>query len=108
MAHDEALAERIRDLLPDREVTERRMFGGLAFMVGGHMAVVVSGQGGLMLRCDPAETDRWVAEPGVSRMAMRGKELDGWLRIPAVADDGELERWVGVGTSYAGSLPPKT
>ena len=109
MAYDEALTERIRDLLPDLEVTERKMFGGLVFMVGGHMAVAASGKGGLMLRCDPADTERLVAEPGVSRMEMRGKEMDGWLRVTsdAVASDAELERWIGVGTAYAGSLPPK-
>jgi TfoX/Sxy family transcriptional regulator of competence genes len=109
MAYDEALTERIRDLLPDLEVTERKMFGGLVFMVGGHMAVAASGKGGLMLRCDPADTERLVAEPGVSRMEMRGKEMDGWLRVTAdsVADDRELQRWIEVGTSYAGSLPPK-
>ena len=109
MAYDEALTERIRDLLPDLEVTERKMFGGLVFMVGGHMAVAASGKGGLMLRCAPADTERLVAEPGVSRMEMRGKEMDGWLRVTsdAVADDDTLERWIAVGTSYAGSLPPK-
>jgi TfoX/Sxy family transcriptional regulator of competence genes len=109
MAYDEELAERIRGLLPDVPVTEQKMFGGLAFLVGGHMAVAASGKGGLMLRCDPADTDRLVAEPGASRMVMRGKEMDGWLRVTseAVASDGELERWIAVGTAYAGSLPPK-
>jgi TfoX/Sxy family transcriptional regulator of competence genes len=109
MAYDEALTERIRDLLPDLEVTERKMFGGLVFLVGGHMAVAASGKGGLMLRCDPADTERLVGEPGVSRMEMRGREMDGWLRVTgdAVADDGALSRWIEVGTSYAGSLPPK-
>ncbi len=109
MAYDEALSDRIRDLLPDVEVTERRMFGGLVFLVGGHMAVAASGQGGLMLRCDPADTERLVAEPGVTRMEMRGKELDGWLRVAAdaVATDTGLERWIAVGAAYAGSLPPK-
>jgi TfoX/Sxy family transcriptional regulator of competence genes len=109
MAYDEALTERIRDLLPDLEVTERKMFGGLVFIVGGHMAVAASGKGGLMLRCAPADTERLVAEPGVSRMEMRGKEMDGWLRVTSdlVADDDTLERWIAVGTAYAGSLPPK-
>ncbi len=109
MAYDEALAERIRDLLPDLEVTERKMFGGLAFLVGGHLAVAASGQGGLMLRCDPADTGRLVTEPGVSRMEMRGREMDGWLRVTtdSVATDAELERWISVGAAYAGSLPPK-
>jgi TfoX N-terminal domain len=109
MAYDDELAERIRGLLPDLEVTEQKMFGGLAFLVGGHMAVAASGKGGLMLRCDPADTDRHVAEPGVSRMEMRGKEMDGWLRVTgdAVAADADLGRWIAVGTTYAESLPPK-
>jgi hypothetical protein len=107
--YDEELAERIRGVLPGVEVTEQRMFGGLAFLVGGHLAVAASGRGGLMLRCDPADTERLVDEPGASRMEMRGKEMDGWLRVTAeaVADDAGLSRWVGVGTAYAGSLPAK-
>jgi hypothetical protein len=107
MAYDEELAERIRGLLPDVPVAEQKMFGGLAFLVGGHLAVAASGRGGLMLRCDPAESDRLVGEPGVSRMEMRGKEMDGWLRVTAdaVADDGTLGRWVELGTAYARSLP---
>ena len=109
MAYDEELAERIRGLLPDVPVTEQKMFGGLAFLVGGHMAVAASGKGGLMLRCDPADTARLLAEVGASPFEMRGKEMDGWLRVTsdAVADDRDLQRWVAVGTSYAGSLPAK-
>jgi hypothetical protein len=109
MAYDEELAERIRGLLPDAPVAEQKMFGGLAFLVGGHMAVAASGKGGLMLRCDPADSERLVNEPGASRMEMRGKEMDGWLRVTseAVADDAALSRWIAVGTSYAASLPPK-
>ena len=109
MAYDEELAERVRGLLPSEPVGEQAMFGGLAFLVGGHMALAVSGQGGLMVRCDPAESDRLLAEPGASRMEMRGKEMAGWLRVTAeaVADDDALERWVRVGTTYAGTLPPR-
>jgi TfoX/Sxy family transcriptional regulator of competence genes len=109
MAYDEELAERIRGLLPAVPVTEKKMFGGLAFLVGGHMSVVASGKGGLMLRCDPADSERLVGEPGASRMVMRGKEMDGWLRVTgdAVAADADLTRWIEVGTTYAGSLPPK-
>jgi TfoX/Sxy family transcriptional regulator of competence genes len=109
MAYDEELAERIRGVLPAVPVTEKKMFGGLAFLVGGNMAVAASGKGGLMLRCDPDDSERLVAEPGASRMEMRGKEMDGWLRVSseAVGSDDELERWVRVGTTYAGSLPPK-
>jgi hypothetical protein len=109
MAYDEELAERIRGLLPDMPVTEQKMFGGLAFLVGGHMSVAASGRGGLMVRCDPAGTERLVQEDGVTRMEMGGKEMDGWLRVTsaAVADDAALSRWVDLGTSYAASLPPK-
>jgi len=109
MAYDEELADRIRGLLPAEPVAEQKMFGGLAFLVGGHMAVAASGKGGLMLRCDPADSERLVGETGASRMEMRGKEMDGWLRVTgaAVADDDDLARWIAVGTAYAGSLPPK-
>jgi hypothetical protein len=109
MAYDEELAERVRGLLPEVPVTEQKMFGGLAFLIGGHMAVAASGQGGLMLRCDPEETDRLVREAGVSRMEMRGRQMAGWLRVTAetVADDTSLQRWITIGTAYAQSLPPK-
>ena len=109
MAYDRDLAERIRGLLPAEPVREKAMFGGLAFLVGGHMAVTASGKGGLMVRCDPADTDRLLEHPGASRMEMRGKEMDGWLRVTAeaVADDEALAEWVRIGTTYAGGLPPK-
>jgi TfoX/Sxy family transcriptional regulator of competence genes len=109
MAYDEELAERVRGHLGDHETLEKRMFGGLAFLTGGHMGVAVSGAGGLMVRCEPAEADRLLAEPGASRMVMRGRELDGWLRVSAeaVASEESLARWVGVGQAYAESLPPK-
>jgi len=110
MAYDEDLADRIRVAIQDLDgVTEKRMFGGLAFLVSGHMAVSASGKGGLLLRCDPGETDALVEEPGVDRFEMRGKEMDGWLRVDpeAIDADGELQRWVRVGVAYARSLPPK-
>ena len=109
MAYDKELAERIRGLLPDEPVTEKAMFGGLAFLIGGHLAVAASGKGGLMVRCDPAESERLVTESGASRMEMRGREMDGWLRVTgeAVAEDDALAEWVRVGTTYAGGLPPK-
>lgn len=109
MAYDEALAERVRGHLSDRPVEERRMFGGLAFLLGGHMGVAVSGRGLLMVRCDAADSERLLREPGASRMVMQGRELAGWLEVTAdaVADDDALARWVEVGTTYAGSLPPK-
>ena len=109
MAYDHELAERIRGVLPNEPVTEKAMFGGLAFLIGGHMAVAASGKGGLMVRCEPADSDRLLAEPGVSRMEMGGRKTDGWLRVTgeAVADDDVLTEWVRVGTSFAGTLPPK-
>jgi TfoX/Sxy family transcriptional regulator of competence genes len=110
MAYDEDLADRIREAIQDVDgVTEKRMFGGLAFLVGGHMAVSASGRGGLLLRCAPAATDSWVAERGVARFEMRGKAMDGWLLVdPAtIRTDEDLQRWVRVGVAYAGSLPAK-
>lgn len=108
MAYDEELAERIRGLLPAVPVMEKKMFGGLSFLVGGHMSVGVSGRGGLMVRCDPADTERHLAE-GAVPFEMRDKPMKGWLRVTseAVADDAALSRWIEVGTSYARSLPPK-
>jgi TfoX/Sxy family transcriptional regulator of competence genes len=110
MAYDQELADRVRECIQQvPDVTEKRMFGGLAFLVSGNMAVAASGQGGLLLRCDPAGTDALVATDGVDRMVMRGREMDGWLRVkgPVVADEDDLRRWVEVGVSYAGSLPAK-
>ena len=110
MAYDEELADRIRSSIEDPDgVTERRMFGGLAFLVNGHMAVSASGQGGLLLRVDPAETDTVVREQGVTRFEMRGRAMDGWVRVDpsATRSEQELTRWVRVGLAYARSLPPK-
>src|SRR3954452_10259136 len=109
MAYDRELAERIRGVLPPEPVAEKAMFGGLAFLVGGHMAVAASGKGGLMVRCDPADSDRLVETPGATRMEMRGREMDGWLRVTseAAADDAALAEWVRIGTTYAATLPPK-
>ena len=113
MAYDERLAARIRETVADvvtgEPVEEKKMFGGLAFLLGGHMAVAASGQGGLMVRCAPEDTDALIGEPGASRMEMRGRAMDGWLRVSSEAVEGEpdLERWVGRGLAYARSLPPK-
>jgi TfoX/Sxy family transcriptional regulator of competence genes len=110
MAYDEALADRIRALLSGEEdVTEKRMFGGLAFLIGGNMSVSVSGQGGLLLRCEPAETADLVREPHASTAVMRGRAMEGWLRVTAdgVRSDEELQKWVSRGVGYARSLPPK-
>ena len=110
MAYDEDLADRIRALIPDPDgVTERKMFGGHAFLLNGNMAVAASGQDGLMVRVDPNETDALVTEDGVARFEMRGRSLNGWLLVDpaAVGSDEQLERWVDVGLTYARSLPPK-
>ncbi len=111
MAYDEELAERIRaEVAGEQGVTEMKMFGGLAFLIGGHMAVAASGQGGLMLRCDPDATGTLLAEPGAHEFEMRGQPMRGWLRVDAsvVDDDDALRAWVARGTAYARSLPPKT
>jgi TfoX/Sxy family transcriptional regulator of competence genes len=110
VAYDEDLAGRIRELVATEPgVTEQRMFGGLAFLIGGNMSVSVSGQGGLLLRCDPAETDALARKPHAARFEMRGRQMDGWLRVDAegVRSKRQLERWVARGVSYARSLPPK-
>jgi len=110
MAYDEVLAHRIRELLGDeRGLGERRMFGGLAFLVDGHMAVAASGRGGLMVRVEPDDTPALVRRAHVGPFEMRGKELAGWVRVD---DDGirtkrQLGAWVQRGVSYARSLPPK-
>src|SRR5689334_19960343 len=104
MSYDEDLARRIRDLVAgEPELTEQRMFGGLAFLVGGHMAVAASGQGGLMVRVDPAESAHLVATTAAQPMEMKGRAMAGWLRVetPAVGTQQELERWVRIGLAFA-------
>jgi TfoX/Sxy family transcriptional regulator of competence genes len=110
MAYDEDLANRIRELIArDADVTERRMFGGLAFLVGGHMSVTASRQGGLMVRVDPEDTEALLGKPHTGPFEMRGRELHGWLRVDAegVRTKRQLEPWVKRGVVYARSLPPK-
>ena len=110
MAYDEELAERLRTALADHGgVVEKSMFGGLAFLVGGHMAVAASGQGGLMVRCDPERTAELLEEPGATTFEMRGRGMKGWLRVDtaAVADDAAMDHWVDVGVRYVETLPPK-
>jgi hypothetical protein len=110
MAYDEELAERLRaELSGRRDVSEMAMFGGRAFLINGNMAVSASGRGGVLLRCDPAETDSLIADTHAHPFEMRGREMNGWLRIDTagVASDRDLKRWVAVGVRYAESLPPK-
>jgi len=103
MAYDEELAARIRALVP-KDAVEQKMFGGLAFLVGGNMAVAASGQGGLLVRVDPAESDELVRTTRAETMAMRGRAMAGWLRVDA-GDD--LAAWVARGVGYARTLPEK-
>jgi TfoX-like protein len=110
MAYDEALAERIRDLIAgEPELSEQKMFGGLAFLIGGHMAIAASGQGGLLVHVDPAESDRLVTSSNARPAEMRGRELKGWLRVDAehVRTKRQLVAWVGRGAGYARSRPAK-
>jgi TfoX/Sxy family transcriptional regulator of competence genes len=110
MAYDEDLADRIREALASESaVTEQKMFGGLGFMIGGNMAVAASGQGGLMVRVDPAQSDALMASSKAVPMEMRGRPMKGWLRV-ASADlrtKKELSAWVRRGVDYVRSLPPK-
>jgi TfoX/Sxy family transcriptional regulator of competence genes len=110
MGYDERLAARIRDELGSQpDVTERKMFGGLAFLVDGKMAVAASGQGGLLVRVDPQDSDKLVATGKARRMEMRGREMNGWLRVDGgdVRTQRDLARWVERATTYARSLPAK-
>ena len=110
MPYDEDLANRLRELLADEDsITEKKMFGGLAFLIDGHMAVAASGQGGLMARVDPAQTDALLRKPHAGPFEMRGRPMDGWVRVAAegVRTKRQLEPWVRRGVAYARSLPPK-
>jgi TfoX/Sxy family transcriptional regulator of competence genes len=110
MAYDEDLANRIRELLAGTDaVTEKKMFGGLAFLVGGHMSVAASGQGGLLVHCEREETDALLEQPHTSPMVMRGRAVDGWLRVDAegVESEQDLQSWVERGVAHARSLPAK-
>ena len=110
MAYDEDLANRIRELIAaEPGVTEQRMFGGLAFLIGGNMSVAASGQGGLLVRVDPDQTDTLLAEPHAEPFEMRGRSMQGWLRVDdeGVRTKRDLEAWVKRGVAYARSLPAK-
>jgi TfoX/Sxy family transcriptional regulator of competence genes len=110
MAYDEELADRIRELVrSESDLTEKKMFGGLAFLIGGNIAVAASGQGGILVRVAPAQSDTLVATTNARLMEMRGRRLQGWLRIDAedVRTKRQLADWVELGTTYARSLPAK-
>ncbi len=110
MAYDEELADRIRELLAgDRAITEKRMFGGLAFLVDGTLAVSASSKGGLLARIDPAQHDRLTRSEHVEAFVMRGRPMDGWLHVgpEAVRSARQLRTWVDRCVTYARSLPPR-
>jgi TfoX N-terminal domain len=110
VAYDAELADRIRELIgSEPDLTEQKMFGGLAFLIGGNMAVAASGQGGVLVRADPARSDELVATTNARLMEMRGRQMQGWLRVDPedLRTEGQLAKWVELGTTYARSLPAK-
>jgi TfoX/Sxy family transcriptional regulator of competence genes len=110
VAYDEKLADRVRELVVSESgLTEKKMFGGLAFLIGGNMAVAASGQGGLLVRVDPAQSDKLVATTSARLMEMRGRSMQGWLRVDPedLRSKRQLAKWVERGTTYASSLPVK-
>jgi hypothetical protein len=110
MPYDEDLANRIREIvMSEPGVTEKKMFGGLAFLINGNMSVSASGKGGLLLHVDPDQTDELLSKPHAHPFEMRGREMQGWLRVDAegVQTKAQLERWIGRGVDYAKSLPAK-
>jgi len=110
VAYDEDLAGRVRELVGSEPgLSEKRMFGGLAFLIDGNLSVSVSARGGLLVRCDPAETTDLLAKPHARPFEMRGRSMDGWLLVDpdGLASRRQLERWVQRGVGYARALPPK-
>jgi TfoX/Sxy family transcriptional regulator of competence genes len=110
VTYNEELADRIRELLGgEADLTEKKMFGGLAFLIRGKMAVAASGQGGVLVRVDPAESETLIATTNARLMEMRGRRMQGWLRVDPddVRTKGQLAKWVGLGATYARSLPEK-
>lgn len=110
MAYDIQLAERIRSIIGGRpDLSEKAMFGGLAFLINGHMSVAASSQGGMLVRVDPKDSDKLVQIADVEPMVMRGHAMKGWLRVDSnlVTEGAELEMWVNRSVNYAATLPPK-
>jgi TfoX/Sxy family transcriptional regulator of competence genes len=110
MAYDESLPERIREqIAKERALTEKKMFGGLAFLIGGNMAIAASGQGGILVRVDPVQSPKLASAPGAATAVMQGRSMPGWLRVDAdhVKTKPQLAKWVKVGIAYAKSLPAK-
>src|SRR5215472_5667942 len=110
VAYDQELADRIRQLIgSDPELAEKKMFGGLAFLIRGNMAIAASSEGGAMVRVDPEQSDALVAATKATPMHMRGRDMPGWLRVSSddLRTDDQLAPWIEIGTGYARSLPPK-
>ncbi len=110
VAYDEELADRIRELLSaEPDLAEKKMFGGLAFLIGGNMSVAASGQGGVLVRVDPSQSDALLATTNARLMEMRGRQMQGWLRVAHddVRTKRQLAKWVRLGATYARSLPAK-
>lgn len=110
MPYDEDLADRLRELLDgEPQLTERKMFGGLAFLISGNMAIAASGQGGILVRVDPADSDQLIDGSRAEVAVMRGRPMDGWLRVASehLRTKRQLAKWAGLGATYARSLPPK-
>jgi TfoX/Sxy family transcriptional regulator of competence genes len=110
MAYDEDLALRIRELVAkEKGLSEKKMFGGLAFLIGGNMAIAASGQGGILVRVDPEQSNKLVATTKASVAVMRGRKMSGWLRVKSedVRTEPQLRKWVTLGTTFAHSLPAK-
>jgi len=110
MAYDEALAERIRELVAkERGLSEKKMFGGIAFLIGGNMAIAASGQGGILVRVDPEQSDALVRSTKATVAVMQGRKMPGWLRVKSqdLRTLPQLRKWVTLGTAFARSLPAK-
>ncbi len=112
MAHDPELADRLRErLAAEPDVTQKRMFGGLAFLAGGRLAVAAGGQGGLLVRCDPRDQDALQQDPRVTPFVMRGRPMTGWVHVDVDVDetvtDEDLDGWLDHGLAFARSLPPR-
>jgi hypothetical protein len=108
--YDEKLANRIRELIgSDSDLTEQKMFGGLAFLIGGNMAVAASGQGGILVHVDPDESDTLVETTNARLMEMRGRSMRGWVRVDSeeLGTKRQLAKWVELGVAHAKSLPAK-
>jgi TfoX/Sxy family transcriptional regulator of competence genes len=110
MVYNEVIAGRMRELLAhEPHVTEKKMFGGLGFMIAGNMAIAASSSGGALVRVDPEQSDKLVDTTVARPMVMRGRPMSGWLEVPAdaLSSKREVARWVRIGATYAKSLPPK-